>query len=65
MKLGQTYKIKYTSYYSSSDTGTVEKRKAKLIFEGKYFYTFEYKSKMGDLLRVCLSKRDNNFIQEV
>ena len=65
MNLGQTYKIKYTDYYTASDIGVVEQRKAKLIFEGKHFYTFEYKSKTGDLLRVTLDKRDNNVIQEV
>lgn len=52
MNLGQTYKIKYTNYYTAGDVGVREERKAKLIFEGKYFYTFEYRSKSGDLLRV-------------
>lgn len=66
MKLGQTYNIKYTNYYTAGDTGVREKRIAKLIFEGKYFYTFQYKSKMGDLLRVTLDKYDKtNIIQEV
>lgn len=65
MILGQTYNINYISYHTSADIGTKIKRKAKLIFEGKYFSTFEYKSKMGDMIRVTVDKRNKGGVQEV
>lgn len=69
LKVGQTYKITFVSVKGSTDGGLVLKKIAKLIQETKYFYTFEYKSNHGDLLRVTIDKRDykNNpkMIQEV
>lgn len=69
MKVGQTYKIKFVSEKGSTDGRLVLKKKAKLIQETKYFYTFRYKSNQGDMLTVTIDKQDykNNpeMIQEV
>lgn len=69
LNIGQTYKIKFILYKSASDGGVLIKRDAKLIFENNYFYTFEYKTKNGDYLRVTIDKHDyrknSSLIQEV
>ena len=65
MQIGQTYKIKIKQFNGDSNVPECVYKNAKLIFKGKYFYTFEYESKMGDLLRVTKYKRENNSIGEV
>jgi hypothetical protein len=69
MEVGQTYKIKYIYYNTNADVGVLRQKLAKLIFKGKHFYTFEYKSKMGDMIRVTIDKHDfrrnPSMIQEV
>lgn len=58
MNLGQTYKIKIINYDSALGIGFSATKKAKLIFEGKHFYTFEYQSKSGEMVRTTISKFD-------
>lgn len=69
LNLGQTYKVKFVLYKTASDGGVLLERKAKLIFENSYFYTFKYKTKSGNYLRVTIDKydykRNPSMIQEV
>lgn len=69
MKVGQTYKITFVSVKGSIDSKMVIRKKATLILETKYFYTFRYKSDHRDMLTVTIDKQDykNNpkMIQEV
>lgn len=66
--MNQNYNIKFENYLNASSPPLKLEKKAKLIFEGDYFYTFEYKSASGDLLRTTIDKRKyrgNNSIIEV
>lgn len=69
LNLGQTYLIKFLLNKSASDGELLLTRNAKLIFENSYFYTFEYKTKSGDYLRITIDKHDyrrnSSLIQEV
>lgn len=69
MKVGQTYKITFVSVKGSTYSKMVIRKKAKLILETKYFYTFRYKSDHGDMLTVTIDKLDYKhnpkMIQEV
>jgi hypothetical protein len=58
MKVGQTYKITFVSVKGSTDSKMVIRKKAELILETKYFYTFRYKSNQGDMLTVTIDKQD-------
>lgn len=56
--MGQAYKIMAEVYTSDSVNPVKKQVGAKLIFEGKYFYTFEYMTKSGDMLRTTIDKFD-------
>lgn len=68
MNIGQVYNVKFENFLNASSPPVKLEKKAKLIFESDYFYTFEYKSGSGALLRTTIDKRKykgNNSIIEV
>lgn len=59
MNTGQVYNITFNSFLSSSIRDLKLKRKAKLIFENNFFYTFEYRTKSKEILRVTIDKLEH------